>query len=345
MGQEEEAAKRIKDFAGYQVTNDLLARGGAAKDATFMHCLPRHKEEVDDEVFYGDKSVVFQEAENRCVPVMLASLVQLACELVHLRCSFAHYAGSGPFSRCLTPSSAGGRLRRTRRTARIAVPAGTKSPLGRRFVCDVCCKFDDTFSLSLRRFLRVSLAQAARCRRVAESRRTATAPLSFLSLTRYKRSACTGCRLTHPRSRSTRPSVPLSPSTRTSSLAHIAQLSPGRLFDMLAGRARGATISASRPPSLYATDLSTSPSSPALSTTSSVDGQRSTRDEGYARDGGGNGSAMQDGRETPYLRPLFAGRTYSESISVEGLISRRQRRRALIVMVRVDPATVLQRFY
>lgn len=152
MGQEEEAAKRIKDFAGYQVTNDLLARGGAAKDATFMHCLPRHKEEVDDEVFYGDKSVVFQEAENRCVPVMLASLVQLACELVHLRCSFAHYAGSGPFSRCLTPSSAGGRLRRTRRTARIAVPAGTKSPLGRRFVCDVCCKFDDTFSLSLRRF-------------------------------------------------------------------------------------------------------------------------------------------------------------------------------------------------
>ncbi|GAA5971219.1 hypothetical protein JCM11641_004192 [Rhodosporidiobolus odoratus] len=65
MGQEEESARRLKDFAGYQVTNDLLARGGAAKDAIFMHCLPRHKEEVDDEIFYGDKSVVFQEAENR----------------------------------------------------------------------------------------------------------------------------------------------------------------------------------------------------------------------------------------------------------------------------------------
>ncbi|BGP40800.1 ornithine carbamoyltransferase [Rhodotorula kratochvilovae] len=65
MGQEEEAAKRMKDFAGYQVTNDLLKRGGAASDAIFMHCLPRHKEEVDDDVFYGDKSVVFQEAENR----------------------------------------------------------------------------------------------------------------------------------------------------------------------------------------------------------------------------------------------------------------------------------------
>ncbi|BGP56026.1 hypothetical protein JCM8202_005170 [Rhodotorula sphaerocarpa] len=65
MGQEEESAKRMKDFAGYQVTNELLSRGGAAKDALFMHCLPRHNEEVDDQVFYGDQSVVFQEAENR----------------------------------------------------------------------------------------------------------------------------------------------------------------------------------------------------------------------------------------------------------------------------------------
>lgn len=69
MGQEEESAKRLKDFAGYQVTNDMMK--GAAPDAVFMHCLPRHKEEVDDEVFYGDKSVVFQEAENRCVPPSL----------------------------------------------------------------------------------------------------------------------------------------------------------------------------------------------------------------------------------------------------------------------------------
>jgi ornithine carbamoyltransferase len=67
MGQEEESARRLKDFAGYQITNELLARGGAAKDAVFMHCLPRHQDEVNDEVFYGDKSVVFQEAENRCV--------------------------------------------------------------------------------------------------------------------------------------------------------------------------------------------------------------------------------------------------------------------------------------
>ena len=35
-----------------------------------MHCLPRHKEEVDDAVFYSERSVVFPEAENRMWTVM-----------------------------------------------------------------------------------------------------------------------------------------------------------------------------------------------------------------------------------------------------------------------------------
>ena len=65
MGQEEESARRMQDFSGFQITNDLLARGGAKSTCLFMHCLPRHQEEVDDDVFYGPKSVVFQEAENR----------------------------------------------------------------------------------------------------------------------------------------------------------------------------------------------------------------------------------------------------------------------------------------
>jgi len=30
-----------------------------------MHCLPRHAEEVSDEVFYSPRSLVFPEAENR----------------------------------------------------------------------------------------------------------------------------------------------------------------------------------------------------------------------------------------------------------------------------------------
>lgn len=65
MGQEEESAKRLKAFAGYQITNDLAKRGGAKKDWKFMHCLPRHPEEVADEVFYSPRSLVFAEAENR----------------------------------------------------------------------------------------------------------------------------------------------------------------------------------------------------------------------------------------------------------------------------------------
>nr|POE85530.1 ornithine carbamoyltransferase, mitochondrial [Quercus suber] len=65
MGQEAEKAQRIKEFAGFQVTHDLAKRGGAKEDWRFMHCLPRKPEEVEDEVFYSPRSVVFQEAENR----------------------------------------------------------------------------------------------------------------------------------------------------------------------------------------------------------------------------------------------------------------------------------------
>ncbi|KAF5102917.1 hypothetical protein D0Z00_000175 [Geotrichum galactomycetum] len=65
MGQEAETQLKLKQFAGYQITNDMAAKGGANPDWKFMHCLPRHKEEVDDEVFYSDRSLVFPEAENR----------------------------------------------------------------------------------------------------------------------------------------------------------------------------------------------------------------------------------------------------------------------------------------
>lgn len=59
MGQEEEKATRLAAFAGYQVTEKLCAEAGAKPDWKFMHCLPRKQEEVDDDVFYGKRSVVF----------------------------------------------------------------------------------------------------------------------------------------------------------------------------------------------------------------------------------------------------------------------------------------------
>ena len=65
MGQEAEYEQRVADFAGYQVTEALCREGGAKPGWMFMHCLPRKAHEVDDEVFYGPRSLAFQEADNR----------------------------------------------------------------------------------------------------------------------------------------------------------------------------------------------------------------------------------------------------------------------------------------
>lgn len=63
MGQESEKKEKLLKFNDFQVTEELVKH--AAKDYIFMHCLPRHKEEVTDEVIYSNNSVVFDEAENR----------------------------------------------------------------------------------------------------------------------------------------------------------------------------------------------------------------------------------------------------------------------------------------
>ena len=65
MGQEDEAIKKMKAFEGFQVTADLARRGGAKHDWKFMHCLPRHPQEVEDSVFYSPRSLAFVEASNR----------------------------------------------------------------------------------------------------------------------------------------------------------------------------------------------------------------------------------------------------------------------------------------
>jgi ornithine carbamoyltransferase len=75
MGQEEEHAKRLKDFAGYQVDAAMMAR--ANPGCLFLHCLPAHRgEEVSGEVCDGPQSVIFDEAENR-LHVQKALLVML----------------------------------------------------------------------------------------------------------------------------------------------------------------------------------------------------------------------------------------------------------------------------
>jgi ornithine carbamoyltransferase len=64
MGQEQEKAQRLKDFAGFRVDAALMKL--AHKDALFMHCLPAYRGvEVDAAVIDGPQSVVWDEAENR----------------------------------------------------------------------------------------------------------------------------------------------------------------------------------------------------------------------------------------------------------------------------------------
>jgi ornithine carbamoyltransferase len=64
MGFEAENEERRKDFADWQVDEDMMHI--AAKDALFMHCLPAHRgEEVSAGVMDGPQSVVWDEAENR----------------------------------------------------------------------------------------------------------------------------------------------------------------------------------------------------------------------------------------------------------------------------------------
>lgn len=64
MGQEEESTNRARVFAPYQVNAQLMSL--AKPDAVFMHCLPAKRGlEVTDDVIDGERSIVFEEAENR----------------------------------------------------------------------------------------------------------------------------------------------------------------------------------------------------------------------------------------------------------------------------------------
>jgi ornithine carbamoyltransferase len=81
MGEEDQIPDRVKLLAPYKVTEELMAATGNPQ-ALFMHCLPAFHDfeteiakvqynfgydirEVTDEVFRSERSVVFDEAENR----------------------------------------------------------------------------------------------------------------------------------------------------------------------------------------------------------------------------------------------------------------------------------------
>jgi ornithine carbamoyltransferase len=77
MGFEAENAERQRDFARWEVDEEMMAR--AKPDALFMHCLPAHRgEEVAAAVIDGPQSVVWDEAENR-LHAQKALLEYLVC--------------------------------------------------------------------------------------------------------------------------------------------------------------------------------------------------------------------------------------------------------------------------
>jgi ornithine carbamoyltransferase len=64
MGDEADAERRRADLAPYQLNAGLLA--AAADGAIALHCLPAHPgEEITGDVLYGERSAVWDQAENR----------------------------------------------------------------------------------------------------------------------------------------------------------------------------------------------------------------------------------------------------------------------------------------
>jgi len=64
MGDEHDAERRRTLLAPYRLDEELLAQ--AREDAVALHCLPAHPgEEISEGVLYGERSAVWDQAENR----------------------------------------------------------------------------------------------------------------------------------------------------------------------------------------------------------------------------------------------------------------------------------------
>ncbi|MCF0260165.1 MAG: ornithine carbamoyltransferase [Erysipelotrichaceae bacterium] len=64
MGMEEEKEKRMKDFAGFTLDDELMKN--AKEGAMVMHCLPAYRgQEITEKVFEDHADEIFEEAENR----------------------------------------------------------------------------------------------------------------------------------------------------------------------------------------------------------------------------------------------------------------------------------------
>jgi ornithine carbamoyltransferase len=77
MGQEEERDRRVRDLQAYRIDDGLVSL--ASERAIVLHCLPAHYgEEITEEVLYGPRSAVWDQAENRLhsQKALLASVIR-----------------------------------------------------------------------------------------------------------------------------------------------------------------------------------------------------------------------------------------------------------------------------
>jgi ornithine carbamoyltransferase len=64
MGQDAERERRLADLDGFGIDAELV--GLASERAIVLHCLPAHYgEEITEDVLYGERSAVWDQAENR----------------------------------------------------------------------------------------------------------------------------------------------------------------------------------------------------------------------------------------------------------------------------------------
>jgi ornithine carbamoyltransferase len=64
MGQDEEREQRLADLAGFGIDDALVGLG--SERVIVLHCLPAHYgEEITEDVLYGARSAVWDQAENR----------------------------------------------------------------------------------------------------------------------------------------------------------------------------------------------------------------------------------------------------------------------------------------
>ena len=64
MGQEEEKAQRVREFAGFQIDEKLMSK--APKHSIVLHCLPAYRGlEISEGIMESSRSLVFPQAHNR----------------------------------------------------------------------------------------------------------------------------------------------------------------------------------------------------------------------------------------------------------------------------------------